>query len=297
MKSTLNEIENFLNYLKYQKNFSSHTIKNYKLDLYRLNEYLEEKDIHLRRVDNVLIRGFMADCFRRGESKSTIARRLAAIRSFFQYLISKGKLKDNPAKIVSTPKQEKKIPSFLTEQEISTLLDSIKPSTPLEARDKAILELLYATGMRLSELVSLNLEDVNLNEQLVRVKGKGKKERVIPFGKIALQSLNNYLKLRNTINKGKVDARALFLNYQGKRISPRSVERILEKYVKKLAIKRRVSPHSIRHSFASHLLSRGADLRAIQELLGHESLATTQKYTHLNLKRLIEIYKKAHPRS
>ncbi|MCP2520075.1 tyrosine recombinase XerC [Candidatus Aminicenantes bacterium AC-708-M15] len=297
MKSILKEIENFLNYLKYQKNVSAHTIKNYRFDLYRFNEYLEEKNIQLNKVDNVSIRGFMADCFKRGESKSTIARRLAAIRSFFQYLIRRGKLKDNPAKVISTPKQEKKIPSFLTEQEISTLLDSIKPSTPLEARDKAILELLYATGMRLSELVSLNLEDVNLREQLVRVKGKGKKERVIPFGRIALQSLNNYLKLRNTINKGRVDARALFLNYQGKRISPRSVERILEKYVKQLVIKRKVSPHSIRHSFASHLLSRGADLRAIQELLGHESLSTTQKYTHLNLKRLIEIYKKAHPRS
>ena len=297
MKSLSKEINNFTDYLKYQKNASTHTIKNYKFDLYRFKKFLEEKNISLNDVDNVIIRGFMADCFKKEESKSTIARRLAAIRSFFQYLVRQGKIMDNPAKIVSTPKQEKKMPSFLTEEEIMHLLDSIKPSTPLEARDKAILELFYATGIRLSELVSLNLEDVNLKEQLIRVKGKGKKERVVPFGRMAAQSLNNYLKLRATINKGKVDEKALFLNYQGKRISPRSVERIIEKYVKLLALNRKISPHSIRHSFASHLLSRGADLRAIQELLGHESLATTQKYTHLNLKRLIEIYKKTHPRS
>jgi integrase/recombinase XerC len=297
MKSLLKEIKAFIDYLKYQKSASLHTIKNYRLDLYKFNKYLEEKNISLNDVDNVIIRGFMANCFKKGENKSTIARRLAAIRSFFQYLVRKGKINDNPAKIVSTPKQEKKVPSFLTEQEIALFLDSIKPINPLEARDKAIFELLYATGIRLNELVSLNIDDVNLREQLIRVKGKGKKERVVPFGRIAAQSLDNYLKLKSKINKGRIDERALFLNYQGKRISSRSVERIMGKYIKILAINRKVSPHSIRHSFASHLLSRGADLRVIQELLGHKSLATTQKYTHLNLKKLIEIYRKAHPRS
>ncbi len=297
MKGIHREIESFADFLQYQKNASSYTIKNYKIDLYKFSKYLEGKNINLRDVDNIVIRGFMAECFKKSESKSTIARRLAAIRSFFQYLVRKGKIQDNPAKIVSSPKQGKKVPSFLSEQEITRFLDRISSTTPLEARDKAIFELLYATGMRLGELVSLNLEDINLREQLVRVKGKGKKERIVPFGRLAAQSLAHYLRLRGAINKGEVDSEALFLNYKGGRITPRSVERIMEKYIKLISIDRQISPHSIRHSFASHLLSRGADLRAIQELLGHESLATTQKYTHLNLKQLIEVYKKAHPRS
>ncbi|MFQ6084113.1 MAG: tyrosine recombinase XerC [Candidatus Aminicenantia bacterium] len=291
------KIEEFLKYLKHQKNSSPYTIKSYRIDLFQLSKQLEQKKIKFKEIDNIVLRGFMAECFKKGDSKSTVARKLAAVRSFYQFLVRQGQIDDNPAKVVSSPKQEKKIPSFLSEKEMSDFLELPQSSKPLEVRDRAVLEFLYATGMRVGELVTLNLEDVNLAERLVRVKGKGKKERLLPFGRLAAQSLSDYLGLRNSINQGKIDSQALFINYRGDRITSRSIERMIEKYAKRAAIKRKISPHSIRHSFASHLLGRGADLRTIQELLGHESLATTQKYTHLNLKQLIEVYKKSHPRS
>jgi len=176
-------------------------------------------------------------------------------------------------------------------------LDLPQTGKPLDMRDKAILELLYATGIRVSELVGINLEDVKFTERLIRIRGKGKKERLVPFGRMAEQSLRSYLRLRPLINKGNVEEPRLFLNYRGRKLSSRSVERTVDKYIRHSAVRRKISPHSLRHSFASHLLSRGADLRVIQELLGHESLATTQKYTHLDLKHLIEVYRKSHPRS
>jgi len=269
----------------------------YRRDLTQLASYLHEHKISLKKVDNVILRGFLATLYAKRERKSTIARKLAAIRSFFQFCIKKKWLEDNPAKIVSTPKQEKPVPSFLSEQEMSQFLDLPRTDKPLDLRDKAILELLYATGLRVSELVGIDLDDVRFDERLIRVKGKGKKERIVPFGKIAEDSLSRYLQVRRLINKGDVDATALFLNYRGNRLTPRSVERTVDKYIKTTAVRRKISPHSLRHSFASHLLSRGADLRVIQELLGHESLATTQKYTHLDLKQLLDVYKKSHPRS
>jgi integrase/recombinase XerC len=180
---------------------------------------------------------------------------------------------------------------------MAQFLDLPQTTQPLDLRDKAALELLYATGMRVSELAGINLDDLTFSERLVRVRGKGKKERLIPFGKKAEDSLAFYIRSRPQINKGKIEAEALFLNYRGERLSSRSVERIVDKYICFTAVQRKISPHSLRHSFASHLLSRGADLRVIQELLGHESLATTQKYTHLNLRQLLEVYKKSHPRS
>ncbi|MFC2170302.1 tyrosine-type recombinase/integrase, partial [Acidobacteriota bacterium] len=172
-----------------------------------------------------------------------------------------------------------------------------KSDNALDLRDKAILELLYATGIRVSELIGINLEDVNFQERLIRVKGKGKKERLIPFGKAARECLTFYLRARHLINKGKIEKNCLFLNYRGERLTSRSIERIIDKYICLSATRRKISPHSLRHSFASHLLSRGADLRAIQELLGHESLATTQKYTHIDLMHLMKVYRKSHPRS
>ena len=291
------ELDQFLNHLKYEKNASPHTIMSYRRDLTQLAAYLREQHIVLKKVDNVVLRGFLATLYSRREKKSTIARKLAAIRSFFQFCVQKKWLEDNPAKVVSTPKQEKPVPSFLSEEEMSQFLDLPQTDKPLDLRDKAMLELLYATGLRVSELVGINLSDVSFEERLIRVKGKGKKERIVPFGKMAENSLSRYLRVRGLINKGNVDDTALFLNYRGDRLTPRSVERTVDKYIKTTAIRRKISPHSLRHSFASHLLSRGADLRVIQELLGHESLATTQKYTHLDLKQLLDVYKKSHPRS
>lgn len=284
-------------HLRYEKNASPHTIAGYRRDLDQLAVYLEEKRVSLKKVDNILLRGFLATLYAKHDKKSTIARKLAAVRSFFQFCIRKKWLEDNPAKIVATPKQEKQVPSFLSEEEMRRFLDLPCTDKPLDLRDKAMLELLYASGLRVSELVGVNREDVSFEERLIRVRGKGKKERLVPYGKVAGESLEIYLKARHLINKGDTEDKALFLNYRGKRITPRSVERTVDKYIKTSALRRKISPHSLRHSFASHLLSRGADLRVIQELLGHESLATTQKYTHLDLKHLLEVYKKSHPRS
>ena len=291
------EVSQFLSALKHEKNASPHTIASYKRDLLQLVGYLEERKIILRRVDNVILRGFLAKLQEKQNKKSTVARKLAAIRSFFQFCMKKKWLEDNPAKVVATPKQEKHVPSFLSEDEMLQFLDLPQTTQPLDLRDKAALELLYATGMRVSELAGLNLDDLNFSERLIRVRGKGKKERLIPFGKKAEDSLTFYIRSRPQINKGDIEAKALFLNYRGERLSSRSIERIVDKYIRLTALRRKISPHSLRHSFASHLLSRGADLRVIQELLGHESLATTQKYTHLNLKQLMDVYKKSHPRS
>jgi integrase/recombinase XerC len=291
------ELEAFISYLKHEKNASPHTITSYGRDLDQFAEYLNRYNISLRKIDNVILRGFLAVLYDKKIKKSTISRKLAAIRSFFQFCIIRGWLEDNPAKIVATPRQEKPIPSFLSEEEMADFLDLPRSDKPLDLRDRAALELLYATGLRVSELVDIDLEDINFVERLIRVRGKGKKERIVPFGKRAEDCLTSYIRLRPMINRGEVDEKALFLNYRGERITSRSVERIVDKYIHLSAVRRKISPHSLRHSFASHLLSRGADLRVIQELLGHESLATTQKYTHMDLKKLLDIYKKSHPPS
>ena len=291
------ELEGFIAYLKYEKNASPHTISNYRRDLLQLAHYLESKKLSLKDIDNIVLRGFLAVLFDRGEKKSTVGRKLAAIRSFFQFCVRKRWMDDNPAKVVSTPKQDKSVPSFLSEEEMQEFLDLPQTAKPLDLRDKAMLELLYATGIRVSELVGICLEDVKFASRLIRIKGKGKKERLVPFGRTAEKSLRSYLRVRPLLNKEQVEETTFFLNYRGQKLSSRSVERTVDKCIQLSAVRRKISPHSLRHSFASHLLSRGADLRIIQELLGHESLATTQKYTHLDLKHLLDVYRKSHPRS
>lgn len=293
----LHKIEAFIDYLRYERNASPHTIDAYRRNLLQFHEFVKKAGVSFARIDNRVIRSFLAHLYKKQEKKSTIARKLAVLRSFFQFCIQKKWTKDNPAKVVSTPKQEKLVPSFLSEDEMTVLLELPGTGKPLDRRDKALLELLYATGLRVSELVGLDLMDINFEERLLRVRGKGKKERLVPYGRVSEKSLRLYLDRRSLIAQGRVDAAAVFLNYRGQRLSTRSVQRIVRSYIRETALKRRISPHSLRHSFASHLLSRGADLRAIQELLGHASLATTQKYTHLDLKHLLEVYKKSHPRS
>lgn len=291
------ELESFIAHLKHERNASPHTIASYKRDLLQLAQYLEERGVSIKKVDNLSLRGFLTLLYERGEKKSTVGRKLAAIRSFFQYCVRKGWMEDNPAKVVSTPKQDKPVPSFLSEEEMEEFLDLPRTDKSLDLRDIAMMELLYATGIRVSELVGINREDINFTERLILIRGKGKKERLVPFGSKAEKSLRAYLRVRSKINKGQVEEKPLFLNYRGKKLSSRTVERTVDKYILRSALKRKISPHSLRHSFASHLLSRGADLRVIQELLGHESLATTQKYTHLDLKHLLDVYRKSHPRS
>ncbi|RFT16897.1 MAG: Tyrosine recombinase XerC [Candidatus Saccharicenans subterraneus] len=292
------EIEQFLDFLKFEKNASPHTIAGYRRDLNQLAAYLKEKGHTWRTAETLTLRGFLAELHERRLKKSSIIRKLAAMRSFFEFGLRKKWRDDNPASALATPRQEQKIPGFLTEEETAQLLEwSVDRDDPLEVRDRAILELLYASGLRVSELTGLDLEDLHLRERLVRVKGKGKKERIVPFGRQAEKWLREYLACRSRLGLKSTPSPALFLNYRGQRLTARSVQRLVQDRLKQIAVFRKISPHSLRHSFASHLLSRGADLRAIQELLGHRSLATTQKYTHLDLGRLLEIYRKSHPRS
>lgn len=292
-----NRIDLFLDYLLHGRNASVHTIDAYRRDLLQYRTFLAARGKTVEKADNVAVRGFMADLYAEGVLKSTAARKLAAVRAYYQFAIRRGWRKDNPARVVATPRQDKPVPSFLSEQEMADFLDLPPSSRVLDLRDRAALELMYASGVRVSELVGLNLDDIALSGKLVRVRGKGKKERLVPFGRAAEESLRRYMAERGLINRGRISADALFLNVRGERLSVRSIQRLVAACLRRAAVRRKISPHSLRHSFASHLLSRGADLRVIQELLGHASLATTQKYTHLDLGHLMKVYRKSHPRS
>ncbi len=249
--------------------------------------------IKIERVSHKIIRDFIGERIRENDSKTTIARKLSSIRTFLDFLLEKKAVTHNPAEVVSTPKMEKKLPYFLSEKEALSLLGEGRNLR--EKRDFCIIELLYSSGLRVSELVSLNWENLNLKNRIIRVKGKGKKERITPFGSHAEKRLREWFRLRYEINNGRIDEKPVFLNMKGERLTERSVERIVQKYGIEL-VGKRITPHSLRHSFATHLLMRGADLRTIQELLGHESLETTQIYTHLNIKELKKIHQKTHPR-
>jgi tyrosine recombinase XerC len=291
------EISEFLSFLRHEKNASPHTLAAYERDLRQVAAYLKEREVRWDKAGNVLLRGFLAELHEKKRKKSTIGRKLAALRSFYAFCVRKKWTTENPAKVLATPKQEKKVPSFLSEDETTSLLDLPRSGKPLDLRDKAILELFYATGIRVSELVGIEMGDLHFGERLVRVRGKGKKERIVPFGRKAREALEEYSRARPGLIDEEGAEPAFFLNYRGGRLTTRSVQRMVHKYIHRTAVVRKISPHSLRHSFASHLLGRGADLRVIQELLGHSSLATTQKYTHVDLKQLLDIYKKSHPRS
>jgi integrase/recombinase XerC len=286
----------FLRHLENERNASAHTLRAYAEDLAQLTDYLRRelgKDPRPEDVDHLLIRGFLAELHRRGLKKTSSARKLAALRSLFRYLCREGRLETSPARLLLTPRREKRIPSVLDEKQVELLLEM--PGEGFEAaRGRAILELLYASGMRCAELVALDLVELDLDSRLVRVLGKGRKERIVLFGSRAQQALRQWLALRAS---AKQKTEALFLNARGGRLSDRSVRALVARRVRQTALARRCSPHTLRHSFATHLLTRGADLRAIQELLGHASLSTTQRYTHVDTRHLLAVYKKAHPRA
>ena len=287
------QIARFLIYLQAEKNASEHTVKNYSIDLKRFFGFL--KEVPLEKIDYLEIRRYLADLNEKGFSKSSISRKLACLRSFFKFLVRENVLKDNPAASISTPKKDKKLPLFLEEKEVFNLLEAPASGSKQEKRDKAILELLYSSGLRVSELVGLNIEDVDFFGEVLRVRGKGKKERLVPAGSKALNAIRDYILVRGdggTQNKGPV-----FLNKGKTRLTDRSVRRIVLKYARRIALNKNISPHVLRHTFATHLLDRGADLRSVQELLGHENLSTTQIYTHVTTKRLKEAYDDAHPRA
>ena len=291
-------ITKFSNYLKGEKNVSPHTLRSYSADLNDFLNFLKKEKIPLkvRYIDYLTIRRFLASLQRRGLSHATMARKLATLRSFFRFLCREEYLEVNPALGTRTPKIAKKLPKFLDLKEVFSLLESPDEKSILGLRDRAILELLYATGMRVSELVGLNVNDVDLLGGVAKVWGKGGKERLAPFGTEATRALHNYL-MRREILHPEEGERGLFLNKSGAQISARSIRRLLDKYIKKASLSQKISPHTLRHSFATHLLDAGADLRSIQELLGHASLSTTQVYTHLTTERLKRIYDKAHPRA
>jgi len=285
----------FLRHLERERNASPNTIRAYGEDLAQFTSHLRRelgRDPRPEDADHLAIRGFLAELHRRGLARSSSARKLAGLRTFFRYLCREGRLEANPARVLATPRQDKRIPAVLDESEVEALLDL--PGDGLAAvRGRAILELLYATGMRCAELVGLDVEDVDIGARMVRVVGKGRKERVVLFGQRAQEALGAWLPRRKGL-RPKSDA--LFLNARGGRLTDRSVRALVARRVAQLALARRCSPHTLRHSFATHLLTRGADLRAIQELLGHASLSTTQRYTHVDTRHLLEVYKKAHPR-
>ena len=286
----------FLRHLERERNASPATIRAYGEDLGQFAAYLERELRHEPRppeVDHLLIRGFLAELHQRGLRKVSSARKLAALRTFFRWLCREGVLESNPARLLLTPRRERRIPSVLDEAQVESLLDL--PGDALAAvRGRAILELLYAAGIRCAELVALDVGELDLEGRSVRVLGKGRKERVVLFGGRAQQALRAWLSVRAA---RRPKGQALFLNARGGRLSDRSVRKLVEARVKAVALQRRCSPHTLRHSFATHLLTRGADLRAIQELLGHASLSTTQRYTHVDTRHLLEVYKKAHPRA
>ena len=306
-------LADFLEHLRLNENASTHTVRAYDSDLSQFLTFLAgharrtRAELTMADFDHLNIREFLADLHRRGNSRSSAARKLAAIRTFGRYLRREGILDGDPAALVGTPKREQRLPAHLGEAEMSTLLEMPDASQPLGRRDRAILELFYASGLRLSELVGLDLGDVNLNGRMVRVLGKGGKERIVPFNRSTEAALRAWLRDRESFVAADSEPRPassekraasrkpritrqgkppLFLNYQGGRLSTRSVDRLVRKYVAACSTRFGISPHALRHSFATHLLERGADLRAIQELLGHARLSTTQRYTHLNAAQL-----------
>jgi len=336
-------IAKYLEYMRSVRNSSPHTISNYGTDLDQFLAYLTPPGTRLpalHAVSHSMIREFVAHLHNHGLEKSSIARKLAALRSFFKYCVREGHLKENPARLVPTPKLPKRIPSVLSAEEMNGFLNQLvgmgadEPATcrssrkPLQLpaparkgmagqsgvaeeglllrRDRALLELLYAAGLRVSELTGLNLADIEQKERVLRVRGKGNKERIVPYGVKAQDALENYWPLRDELLLHTAGTRAnrrsvaphtdaVFLNYSGRRLTQRSVGRIVKKYVRLVNVNWDLHPHSLRHAFATHLLADGADLRAIQELLGHQSLSTTQKYTHASIRQLMDIYDKAHP--
>jgi len=293
----------FMDYLINEKNFSKHTVLSYENDLFGFYHYLMNSRMHesIQDINHFTIRKYIAYLKEKKYSRKSIARKASSIRSFFKYLLRKRIIVENPALNLVTPKIDKKLPSFLYIQEINCLIDSIDTGKPQGKRDKTILEILYGTGMRVSELVHLNMNDLDLIENTVRVFGKGSKERILPLSKPCIKALNNYFLIREEhYLKSKIADKKnsiVFLNRFGGRLTTRSICRIIQKRIKESGLNKKISPHALRHTFASHLLDGGADLRSVQELLGHESLSTTQIYTHITKERLKSVYHKTHPRS
>ncbi len=314
-------IERFEGYLRYERHASPHTVRNYLSDLRQFLAYLTPpgaKPPALHEIDHLVLREFLGHLHDQRREKTSIARKVATLRSFFKFCVREGLVAINPARRIATPALPKRLPSVLTAEEVNAFLDSVAKlearrlkgsrrgrklradGRMLVPRDRAILELLYASGLRVSELTGLNMEAIFPSEQVVRVRGKGDKERMVPYGSKAQAALDAYWPLREKLlrrARRKPDTEAVFLNHSGRRITTRSVGRLVKKYVRLAKLHGDLHPHALRHAFATHMLADGADLRAIQELLGHRSLSTTQRYTHVSIRQLMEVYDKSHPRA
>lgn len=300
MKKSTDYLHNFLTYLKVEKDCSEHTLTSYEKDLAAFTVFMREykdKAFLWEQVNALDVRAYLSDLNKKQYARRTIARRISALRSFYKYLIRENVLEYSPLVKIHSPKLDKKLPSFLDEIEISELLE-LPDSKPLGIRDRAVLEMLYATGCRVSELVGLTLERVDIGNRFVMLLGKGDKERLVPIGHTCCAVLQQYYLTRKLLmSKYQQEHDFIFVNNRGGALTDRSVRRILEKYINMLALHKHVSPHTIRHTFATHLLEHGADLRSVQELLGHANLSTTQIYTHITSERIAAIYKQNHPRA
>ena len=292
-------IDGFLRYLRIERNASPLTLKSYGEDLSVLVEYLRSTEGGLPVPSDVSIgqlRAYVANLHERGYARSTVARRLASLRSFFEYCRREKLADSNPARALRTPRQGRRLPHFLTTDQVAALLEAPAADQPAGLRDRAILETLYSAGLRVSELVALDIGDWDRDSNILRVRGKGRKERIAPVGRFAARALSDWVEVRAAATDlGPQDRDAVFLNRFGRRLTARSVGRLLEKHIAAAGLDQRTSPHTLRHSFASHMLDGGADLRSVQELLGHKSLTTTQIYTHISTRRLRETYERAHP--
>jgi integrase/recombinase XerC len=294
-------IKNFERYLSVERNASRHTIVNYLMDLKQFDSFLKEKgfciesgEIDISRIREDHIKVFAGSLYKRCK-RISIARKLSTLKTFFRYLMKHGVIGSNPAEFIASPKIEKHLPTVLTFEEATGLIEAPSNEDIIELRDRAILEMLYSSGIRVGELVKLDVRDVNLDLGVIKVMGKGRKERIVPVGKVALETLKRYLSRRKEIIKASNET--LFLSKHGRRIYPRAVQRVVARYARISGIAKRPTPHSLRHTFATHLLNAGADLRAIQEMLGHSSVSTTQRYTKIGIDSLIKVYDNAHPRA
>ena len=291
-----NAAADFLYHLR-EKNSSPHTIKAYTGDLANFSAYAGSRD--WKQIDHIAIRGFLSQLYEKGLSKTSVARSLAAVRSLYRWLGQEGVVEQNPAKLVATPKLPKKLPRVPTIEEINSVLDGKMPETAaFPERDRLMLELLYGCGIRNSELTGINVDDIRLSAEAILIRGKGKKERYVPFGDSAKIALSAYLPARQTVlAETRKNSTALLINQRGGRLTTRSVGRIIKKIAVSKGLSPDVHPHTLRHAFGTHMLEEGADLRAIQELLGHERLATTQRYTQLSMKHVLQVYDRTHPRA
>ena len=293
------KIKEFLEYITNLKKYSRNTSKNYEIDIKEFEKYLSKKNENYLDIDYAFIKEYLMRLYDRKLSRNTVARKLSSLRSFYKYLFNNDYIKSNPFNYVSSPKKEKKLPKYLGIEEIETVFNIPDVSTALGQRDKVILEVLYATGIRVGELVNIKISDIDFYKKEIKVLGKGNKERLDPFGDYCLDAMNLFISdgREKILDKNKTNSSYLIINARGKKITTRGIEKIIDLIVKKAALKKHVSPHMLRHSFATHLLNEGCDIKTVQELLGHESLESTQIYTHVSNERLRRVYLNCHPRN